>query len=58
MKKPTKGKKQYESCVEKKMCRKNHPRLKYRKTNNIMDLWYMYLISPIKPQSRGEKNIY
>lgn len=45
-----------ESCIEGKMCRKNHPRLDYRRTNEIMKLWQMDLIGPIKPKLRGEKN--
>lgn len=55
MKESTKKKKQCESCIEGKMCRKNHPRLDCRKTNRIMKLWHMDLIGPIKPQSRGGK---
>ncbi|KAG7198936.1 hypothetical protein KM043_015748 [Ampulex compressa] len=50
--------KQCESCMEGKMCRKNHPLLKNKKANEIMEFWHIDLIGPIKPQSRNEKRIY
>jgi len=51
-----KEQKQCEPCVEGKMCRKTHPKLTSKKTNNIMELWHMDLIGPIHPSSRGGKN--
>lgn len=48
-------KKQCEPCLEGKMSRKTHPRLEERKTKNIMDLWHVDLIGPIKPASCGGK---
>lgn len=37
------------------MSHKTHPRLEERKTKNIMDLWHVDLIGPIKPVSCGGK---
>lgn len=48
-------KKQCEPCLEGKMSHKTHPRLEERKTKNIMDLWHVDLIGPIKPVSCGGK---
>lgn len=46
---------QHESCVEGKMCRKEHLRLTSRKTNKIMELWHIDLIGPINPSPHGGK---
>lgn len=48
-------KKQCKPCLEEKMSRKTHPRLEERKTKNIMDLWHVDLIGPIKSVSCGGK---
>lgn len=48
-------KKQCEPCLEGKMSHKTHPRLEERKTKNIMDLWHVDLIRPIKPALCGGK---
>jgi len=50
-----KEKRQYEPCVEGKMCRKSHRKTAGRKTTRILELWHVDLIGPITPTSRGGK---
>lgn len=57
MKKCIKKKRQYESNTERKICRKNHLKLADRKTNKIIELWYIDLISSIKQYHMVERHV-
>ncbi|XP_015435178.1 PREDICTED: uncharacterized protein LOC107190809 [Dufourea novaeangliae] len=49
---------QCKGCVERKACRKIHPKLERRKSKEIMELWHLDLIGPVHPTSKGDRRSF